>query len=157
MEQQVSKRKAEPYNFRNLALWQRGQGLALSIIKMTEALPTTQAARTIARQVVASSGSIGANIAEGHGRYSVATYRNHLSIARGSVAETDSWLDLLQRAGFIAPTLAADLHRECETLLAGLTRQMQALGAKLRSEKGSRIGENTPEYSTDKWPDESMP
>ena len=81
------------YSYRNLDLWQRAQELALGVVKMSESLPRSEAARSIARQVVSSSGSVAANIAEGHGRYSVAAYRNHLSIARGSVAETDSWVD----------------------------------------------------------------
>src|SRR3990170_3696846 len=106
----------EPYSFRNLALWQKGQELALQVIEMTGKLPDTVSARVIARQVVASSASVPANIAEGHGRYSVAAYRNHLSIARGSTAETDSWLDLLARAGYIAPDIARQLHDECELL-----------------------------------------
>ena len=42
-----------------------------------------------------SAGSVPANIAEGYGRYSQAAYRSHLSIARGSLFETQSWIDLL--------------------------------------------------------------
>src|SRR3990170_4188153 len=104
----------EPYNFRNLALWQKGQELALQVIKMTGKLPDTVSARVIARQVVASSASVPANIAEGHGRYSMAAYRNHLSIARGSTAETDSWLDLLARAGHIPSEAEANLSSGCD-------------------------------------------
>src|SRR3990172_695137 len=106
MEQETRDAKTQPYSFRNLALWQRAQELALGVIKMTEALPRNQAAKTLARQIAASSSSIAANIAEGHGRYSVAAYRNHLSIARGSAAEIDSWLDLLRRAGYVTPDTA---------------------------------------------------
>lgn len=137
---------ARPYNYRNLALWQAAQELALGVIKMTEALPATQAGRTISRQIVASAGSIAANIAEGHGRYSVAAYRNHLSIARGSVAETDSWLDLLERAGYISAAQVEELQAKCRVLLGALTRQMKALEAKLRTDKGRALGEDAPGY-----------
>ena len=136
----------EPYSFRNLALWQRAQELTLKIIRITEALPSTHAASTVARQVVASAGSVAANIAEGHGRYSVAAYRNHLSIARGSVAETDTWLDLLQRAGYMSPAIADGLQRDCRTLMAGLTRQMRTLEARLASTKGPVLREGVAEY-----------
>lgn len=136
----------EPYSFRNLALWQRAQELTLKIIRITEALPSTHAAGTVARQVVASAGSVAANIAEGHGRYSVAAYRNHLSIARGSTAETDSWLDLLARAGYITPDIADGLHGDCRTLMAGLTRQMRTLEARLASAKGTVLREGVAEY-----------
>ncbi len=149
MEQgSVSQSREESYNFRNLALWQRGQELTLRIVKLTESLPATVASRTIGRQIVASAGSIGANIAEGHGRYSVAAYRNHLSIARGSVAETDSWLDLLQRSDYIPSPMADELHEQCLTLLKGLTRQMRALEEKLDKGKAHRVREQPEEYFT---------
>ena len=142
----------QAYSYRNLALWQKAQELALGVIKMSESLPKSEAARSIARQVVSSSGSVAANIAEGHGRYSVAAYRSHLSIARGSTAETDSWLDLRARADYIAPDMARQLHDECELLLAGLTRQMKVLEGRLRSqpkalreEESSYMLEGSPE------------
>src|SRR3990170_6027316 len=139
----------EPYNFRNLALWQKGEEFALQVIEMTGKLPDTVSARVIARQVVASSASVPANIAEGHGRYSVASYRNHLSIARGSVCETETWIDLLQRAGYIDSGLEKELVRRCQHPLAGLTNQMQALERKLRSEGARKMGENGALYDTD--------
>jgi four helix bundle protein len=142
----------QPYSFRKLALWQRAQELTLKIIRITEALPSTHAAGTVARQVVASAGSVAANIAEGHGRYSMAAYRNHLSIARGSTAETDSWLDLLARAGYIEPDIARQLHDECELLLGGLTRQMKALEARLRSQPKA-LREEEPEYELEGLPE----
>ncbi len=141
------------YSFRHLALWQRGQELALGVIKMTERLPDTAAARVIARQVVAASASVPANIAEGHGRYSVASYRNHLSIARGSVCETETWIDLLRRAGYIDARLEGDLSGRCQELIAGLTRQMQGLERRLSSGRGLRLGEKEIIYDTDLQPD----
>ena len=140
------------YSYRNLALWQRAQDLALAVVKMSESLPKSEAARSIGRQVVSSAGSVAANIAEGHGRYSVAAYRNHPSIARGSIAETDSWLDLLARAGYVAPDIARQLHDECELLLGGLTRQMRALEARLRSQPKA-LREEEPSYMLEGLPE----
>ena len=154
MEQQSNEASKQPatarYEFRNLVIWQRGQELALQVIRMTERLPHTVAARTIARQIVASSGSVSANIAEGHGRYSVAAYRNHLSIARGSVAETESWIDLLRRADHIGAVLEQDLVRRCQELIAGLTSQMRLLERKLRSEGHGKIGEGEAFYGAER-------
>ena len=147
MEQDVAEPERQAYSYRNLDLWRRAQELALAVVKISESLPKSEAARSIARQVVSSSGSVAANIAEGHGRYSVAAYRNHLSIARGSVAETDSWLDLLSRAGYVAPGQIEELHQECLSLLGGLTRQMRALDVKLRTKAGS-VREDGSDYLT---------
>ena len=137
------------YSFRNLALWQRGQELALEIIKMTERLLDTASARVIARQVVSSASSVSANIAEGHGRFSVAAYRNHLSIARGSACETATWIDLLSRAGYIDSAAEKELASRCNELLAGLTNQMRALERKLKSSGIPKLSESVVSYDPD--------
>ena len=152
MEQDMSGPAHQAYSYRNLDLWQRAQDLALAVVKMGESLPKSEAARSIGRQVVSSAGSVAANIAEGHGRYSVAAYRNHLSIARGSLAETDSWLDLLARAGYVAPDTASRLHDQCEVLLGALTRQMRALEARLRSQPNA-LREEEPSYLLEGLPE----
>jgi four helix bundle protein len=142
----------QAYSYRNLDLWQRAQDLALAVVKMSESLPKSEAARSIGRQVVSSAGSVAANIAEGHGRYSVAAYRNHLSIARGSLAETDSWLDLLARAGYLTSDTAGKLHDQCDLLLGGLTRQMRTLEARLRSQPKA-LREEEPSYIPEGLPE----
>ena len=129
------------YNYRNLDLWKRAQELALDVMRLSENLPSSPASLVLARQVVRSAASIGANIAERHGRYSLAAYRNHLSIAKGSAAETDSWLDLLRRAGYIDGSTEARLHQECLTIMGALTRRMRALDAKIQELKDTRVRE----------------
>ena len=136
----------DKYSFRNLLLWKKGQAVALQVVKMTERLPDTIAARVLARQIVAAAGSVPANIAEGHGRYSRAAYRNHLSIARGSVCEVETWIDLLARAAYIPADLAGDLAARCNEILAGLTSQMRALERKLRSDGSPRVSDDSAEY-----------
>ena len=119
------------YDYRNLDLWRRAQELAVDIIRLGETLPSSPAGLVLARQVVRSAASIGTNIAEGHGRYTFAAYRNHLSIAKGSAAETDSWLDLLSRLGYISVETEEPLHSQCLVILGALTRRMRALDARL--------------------------
>ncbi|HEU5089904.1 MAG TPA: four helix bundle protein, partial [Roseiflexaceae bacterium] len=92
---------SDRYSYRNLILWQQAQELAHDIIQITKRMTLSWASAIIARQIISAATSIGANIAEGHGRFSVAAHRNHLSIARGSAAETDSWLDLMRREGIL--------------------------------------------------------
>jgi four helix bundle protein len=84
---------------------------------VTKRLPDTWASAVMARQIIASATSIGANIAEEHDRFSVGAYRNHLSIARGSTAETDSWIDLLYREGMLTKHEEQRLHDRCRQLL----------------------------------------
>ena len=47
---------------------------------------------TIGKQIVRSADSIGANIAEGYGRYHYKENRNFCFFSRGSILETKGWL-----------------------------------------------------------------
>ncbi|WP_392535896.1 four helix bundle protein [Nostoc sp. C117] len=49
---------------------------------------------TIGKQIVKSADSIGANIAEGNGRYNLQDNQRFIKIARGSLNETRHWLRL---------------------------------------------------------------
>ena len=50
-------------------------------------------AQEISRQLFRSASSVGANIAEGHGRYEGNEYVRYLVIAQASANETDHWLN----------------------------------------------------------------
>jgi four helix bundle protein len=118
---------AAPEDFTKLVLWQKSQELAAAVVALVATLPRNRAADTIGAQVLRSAGSIPANIAEGYGRYSQAAYRNHLSIARGSVFETHSWIDLLHRSGFIDEAQRSKLVEECQSIGKLLTLRMKSL------------------------------
>lgn len=144
---------AKGYTHRNLILWNRAQQLALDVMQIVQRLPNTWGNAVIARQIVASATSIGANIAEGHGRYAPGAHRNHLAIAKGSTAETDSWLDLLRRAGYLSGEEEARLHAECQEIAAMLTSKIRKLENAIPS-RGSTTHEEQVSYTTD---DESSP
>jgi four helix bundle protein len=132
--QQARVSQSSSYNYRNLGVWQQAQALALEVIEVAGRLPKAGAGAVLARQVVASAASIGANIAEGHGRFSLAAYRNHLSIAKGSACETDSWLDLLRRAGYINDQSETRLHEKCLVLIGSLTLKIRDLERRERGQ-----------------------
>lgn len=144
MNQQT--KNQQTYNYRNLDVWKRAQALALRIIVVAKGLPADGVASTISRQLVASAGSIGANIAEGHGRFSLPAYRNHLSIAKGSACETDSWLYLLREADYLQPEDETALHNQCSELIAILTAKMRALDDLDRKRKSARIKDQEAVY-----------
>jgi four helix bundle protein len=114
-------------HFRNLLHWQKGQEVAVRVMDLVKDLPHGRASDILGAQILRSSGSVPANIAEGYGRFSKAAYRNHLSIARGSLFETQSWLDLLVRSRLVARDATDEIDGRCEELARILTARMKAL------------------------------
>jgi four helix bundle protein len=137
-------------SFKNLELWKMARSLGLDCFQLARQFPRDDATRVVTRQFVGRSTSVRANIAEGHGRYSKAAYRNHLSIARGSAAETEEFVDLLASAGILTDEQGRDLTSRCQQMIAALTRAMKALENDLRSAKSIMVRETPPTYdSTD--------
>lgn len=136
----------QQYSYRNLILWQKAQAFALGVVRTVARLPRDPAARVIGRQIVAAASSVGANIAEGHGRFSLPAHRNHLSIAKGSACEADGWLDLLHRAGYIDVASERRMHEACEELVRMLTAKILQLERLDESGKG-RVGEEMSLYT----------
>jgi len=115
------------YSFRNLILWQKAQALTLEVVQLTAAMPRRPAADVIVKQILRSASSIAANVAEGHGRFTPRAHLNHLSIAKGSACETDSWLDLMRKAELVDQTTEQRLHENCVELIAMLTAKIRDL------------------------------
>ncbi len=138
----------EAYTYRNLILWQKAQDMTLEVVRLVGGLPNDRVAPVLTRQIVRSASSIAANIAEGHGRYTLAAHRNHLSIAKGSACETDSWLDLLRRAGYLDPETEARLHAACQEIIRMLTAKIVDIERKETTGR-KKIGEEPALYQAD--------
>ena len=78
-------------NFENLQVYQLAEKLADEIWHLVEAW-NQFAKDTVVKQIVSAADSIGANIAEGEGRYNFQDNRRFVKIARGSLNETIHWL-----------------------------------------------------------------
>lgn len=146
---------ASDYTHRQPIVWQRAQQLALTVMDITRRVPQSWANAVIVRQVVGSATSVGANIAEGHGRFALGAHRNHLSIARGSAAETDGWLDLMRRSGWITAAEEAELHAECMQIMAMLTSKMRQLDQ--MAKERPRLRERPDVYAVEPPADELYP
>jgi four helix bundle protein len=147
----TSEPKQALYNYRNLDVWQSAQEIAAEIIQLLRRLPRDAAVDEITHQLIRAAGSVGANVAEGHGRYTFGAYRNHLSIAKGSACETDGWLDLLRRINAISEQQEATLHSRLTSLVAVLTRKITNLEARAK-QAGYRAREEPGVYYVDDPP-----
>lgn len=83
-------------NYKDLIFWQRSYEVTRLIIELCRKLPKERIADILASQIIRSSASVGANIAEGFGRYKGKEYNRFLQIALGSANETDYWLIIIK-------------------------------------------------------------
>lgn len=79
-------------DYRDLAFYQKSRQVVIAINREISTWPKHSRSQDIARQLLRASTSIGANIAEGHGRHIGAEYIHYLYIAQGSANEVDHWL-----------------------------------------------------------------
>jgi four helix bundle protein len=78
-------------NFLNLRVYQLAEKLADAVAEVAVRWPAFHR-NTLGEQIVRAADSIGANIAEGHGRGTYKDNRRLVLIARGSLYETQHWL-----------------------------------------------------------------
>jgi len=77
---------------------------------------------TVGVQLVRAADSIGANIAEGLGRGTLADQRRFFRIANGSLKETEHWLELASRRGLLGDGRFEPRTSELGRVLTGLIR-----------------------------------
>jgi four helix bundle protein len=105
-------------SFRDLAAYQRATDLADELHKAAMTWPSTEF-WTTGVQLLRAADSIGANIAEGVGRWHEADRRRFLIIARASLFETEHWLVTAERRGLLAPGM--------QNRLDGIARPLSGL------------------------------
>jgi four helix bundle protein len=95
-------------SFRDLRVWQSGMDAAELVLAACDEGPLSKKYR-LAGQLEAAAASVPANIAEGHASGSTKVYLKHLYIARGSMAETLTFLELVARRRYIARPRMAEI------------------------------------------------
>jgi len=80
-------------SFRDLLVWQRSIQLTVVVYQLTKGFPKEELFG-ITSQIRRSAVSVASNIAEGHGRLSTGEYRQFLGIARGSIFEVQTHLEI---------------------------------------------------------------
>ena len=88
-------------SFKDLIVWQKSITFANKIIDIAENLAATKRHFRIIEQLEAAATSVPMNIAEGKGRYSKKEYSHFLIIARGSLYETMTLLEIFKLRDWI--------------------------------------------------------
>ena len=86
-------------NYQELIFYQKARQIVKTVDVMVKSWPKTMQAQEISRQLFRSATSVGANIAEGHGRHQGTEYIHYLIIARSSANETEHWLHTAKDCG----------------------------------------------------------
>jgi len=110
----------EVFLFKKLIVWQKAMTLARLAYAVAKKFPVEERF-ALADQLRRAASSVPSNIAEGNGRASNKDYAHFLSIARGSLFETVTQLQLAHDLGYI------DDLSELETLAAEISRILTSM------------------------------
>src|SRR3954451_19312008 len=111
--------------YRDLIAWQRGMELAKTLYEASTRMPKSEQFG-LTNQMRRAAVSIPSNIAEGHARQSRADYLKFLRIARGSLAELATQVELALSLEMIPLTPLLDaLLQEEDRILQGLIRSLE--------------------------------
>ena len=102
-------------SFRDLQIWQRGLDLSILIYNHTVDFPKEEQFG-LTSQLRRASTSVPLNIAEGWGRGSNKSFANFLKIARGSLFEVETILEICFRLDYINNETINTLRNEIEQI-----------------------------------------
>jgi four helix bundle protein len=106
----------EWFSFEKLEVWQEVVAFAEKCLAMIDRLEARGYRSRILGQLEAAVVSIAANIAEGKGRFSKKEFAQFLYIARGSLFEAVTIVEILTRRGWICRDEQQELKRDAARL-----------------------------------------
>ena len=112
---------------RDLKVWQKAMDLAVAVYGLAAKFPPTETYR-LGSQITRAAASVPANIAEGNARGTKRDYANFLSVAKGSLMETETFLMLAIRLRFLSPEETATAF----SLVTEISKMLTTLRSRLR-------------------------
>jgi four helix bundle protein len=112
----------------DLQVWAKAMDLAALVYELGPMMPKTEL-YGMTSQMQRAAASVPANIAEGYQRGSRKDYARFVSIARGSLAETETFLLLASRVGHLSSDAIKPPLELADELSRMLTRLKQRLDA----------------------------
>ena len=107
-------------SYRELKVWQESMDAAMDIYKLTKSFPAEEK-YSLVDQVRRSSRSVAANIAEAwRKRRYEAAFKSKLNDSESEACETQTWIEIALRCGYLEKTMAARLDKKYENIMAKL-------------------------------------
>ncbi|KKQ79233.1 MAG: Ribosomal protein S23 [Candidatus Moranbacteria bacterium GW2011_GWD2_38_7] len=121
-------------NFYELDIWKEAHRLSLEIYKITKTFPVDERFG-ITDQIRRASTSVGANIAEGFGRFHYKEKIKFYYIARGSSCEVQNFIFMAQDLGYIKREKARRIFSDYDNLNKKINNLISSVGKTSESPK----------------------
>ena len=108
--------------FRDLIVWQKAMDLTVEIYKLVKYLPKEET-YALSDQMRRAAVSIPSNIAEGQGRITSKEFIRFLSMARGSLCELSTQIELCERLQYLDGSRTAN----SQNLIIEISKMLKAL------------------------------
>ncbi|HET7562222.1 MAG TPA: four helix bundle protein [Rhodanobacteraceae bacterium] len=115
-------------SYRDLDAWQEAMQLVEQIYEVVAAMPIEERFG-LTQQLKRAAVSVPSNIAEGHARGATRDFTRFLSMARGSVAEIETQIELAIRIGLLEAEIVEPIVQRCDKLgriLRGLRKSLDS-------------------------------
>jgi len=113
-------------DFRDLKVWQKAMDLTVEVYSMVKLLPRDETF-VLSDQMRRAVVSIPSNIAEGQGRESMKEFIRFLSVARGSLRELSTQVEICERIQYLEPSKT----EKAKTLIEEIDKMLNALSKSL--------------------------
>ena len=114
------------HELENLKVWKQSMELVLTVYKLTREFPKEEL-YGITNQIRRAAVSVPANIAEGKGRNHKKEYVQFLFLAKGSLYELITLIQLVQGLEYLNKAQSEDLQTQLSQLTAMLTGLIRTL------------------------------
>ena len=116
------------FAFEELQVYQRALDFSVTVIDAVDEIETPRKHYKLIEQLEAACTSIALNISEGKGRYSKKEFKHFLFIARGSLYETVTMLQVFKKKQWLGSEKYNQLYAEAEEInkmLSGLINSIK--------------------------------
>ena len=116
------------FAFEDLNVYRRALDFAVNVIETIDTIDAPRKHYRLFEQIESSSTSISSNISEGKGRYSKKEFKQYLYIARGSLYETVTRLQIFKKLKWLKEESYKNLYAEAEEInkmLSGLINSIK--------------------------------
>lgn len=113
-------------SYRELIVWQKAISVCTQIYELSKDFPKEEK-YGLSNQMKRSAISISSNIAEGYGRNSTKDYRRFLLLARGSLFELQTQIEIALNIGMLNENLTLGIEKistEIEKMLNSLIKKL---------------------------------